>query len=157
MTHLEKLVKSQIAAIYASLVGTQKYSAETTKSHITLWHSDFDESGMCFVIEVEAYCEKKASFSAYLYPHDKNRKAKCLKVLQEVLEVGGESFDEETQEDKEWYIMLPEYEEVDIDESLAEKFAVYFDKVKDRVYHFNQKIQADLLSQAGSKLEEFIA
>ena len=88
MTHLEKLVKSQIAAIYASLVGTQKYSAETTKSHITLWHSDFDESDMCFVIEVEAYCEKKASFSAYLYPHDKNRKAKCLKVLQEVLRWG---------------------------------------------------------------------
>lgn len=52
--------------------------------------------------------------------------------------------------------MLKEYEEVEIDESLAQKFGAYFDKLKDKVYAFNQAIQEDLLKENGSKLDGFI-
>lgn len=64
---------------------------------------------------------------------------------------------DESMEDKEWYIMPKEYEEVAIDESLADKFSEYVERVKDKVYAFNQAIQEDLLNPAGSRLETFIA
>ena len=150
-----KLAKEQFAHIYARYVGAD-YSAEITASYISLWHSDFDESDMCFVIEAEAYSDTQACFSAYLYPHDKERKLECAKVLGEVLGAA-DSLDDESMEDKEWYIMLKEYEEVAIDESLADKFSEYVERVKDKVYAFNQAIQEDLLNPAGSRLETFIA
>ena len=152
---VRQLAKGQFAEIYARLVGAE-YSAEITASHISLWHSDFDESDMCFVIEAEVFSDSQASFSAYLYPHDKNRKLECAKALEEVLGVEGGVLDDESMEDTEWYIMLKEYEEVEIDGSLAQKFGAYFDKLKDKVYAFNQAIQEDLLKENGSKLEGFI-
>lgn len=155
----EQLAKRQFTEIYTRVVGT-KYSVEITASRICLWHSDFDESDMCFVIEAEVFSDSQASFSAYLYPHDKNRKLECAKALEEVLgEVlgaGAGVLDDESMEDTEWYIMLKEYEEVEIDESLAQKFEAYFDKLKDKVYAFNQAIQEDLLKENNSKLDEFI-
>lgn len=146
-----KLAKEQFAHIYARYAGVD-YSAEITASYIALWHSDFDESDMCFVIEAEAYSDTQVCFSAYLYPHDKERKLECAKVLG-----AADSLDDESMEDKEWYIMLKEYEEVAIDESLADKFSEYVERVKDKVYAFNQAIQEDLLNPAGSRLETFIA
>ena len=153
---VRQLAKGQFAEIYARLVGAG-YSAEITASRISLWHSDFDEGDMCFVIEAEVFSDSQASFSAYLYPHDKNRKLECAKALEEVLGVEAGVLDDESMEDKEWYIMLKEYEEVAIDESLAQKFSEYVERVKDKVYAFNQAIQEDLLNPAGSRLEAFIA
>lgn len=150
-----KLAKEQFAHIYARYAGVD-YSAEITANYIALWHSDFDESDMCFVIEAEAYSDTQVCFSAYLYPHDKERKLECAKVLEEVLGAA-DSLDDESMENKEWYIMLKEYEEVAIDESLADKFSEYVERVKDKVYAFNQAIQEDLLNPAGSRLETFIA
>lgn len=103
-----KLAKEQFAHIYARYAGVD-YSAEITANYIALWHSDFDESDMCFVIEAEAYSDTQVCFSAYLYPHDKERKLECAKVLGEVLGAA-DSLDDESMENKEWYIMLKEYE-----------------------------------------------
>ena len=147
-----KRVFGEIAMSYTS----KGYGCEVSDGSVELWHSDFEEAKMCFIIDAEIFDENKVCFCAYLYPHDRRRKAKCVAALTHVLGVGNEAFDEESTEDNELYIMLKEYEEVDISDLSLETFDGYLDRVRDKVYSLNDRIYQDLES-IDSKLEEFIS
>lgn len=151
LREVAKRVFGEIATSYAK----KGYRYEVSDSSVELWHSDFEEAKMCFVIDTEIF-EDKVCFCVYLYPHDRERKAKCVATLEQVLGVGKENFDDESIEDNELFIMLKEYEEVDIADFSLEAFQSYFDKVKERVHSFNDKICQDL-EAPDSKLEAFIA
>lgn len=151
MANLKQAVKEQFAQIITHYINGGEYQVELVEDYVGLWHKDFNENDMCFIMEAEIYDDTQVCLCAYLYPCDEKHKLACMQALQEVLGVGKECFDA-----SEEYITLSEYEEISLSEFSAKKFYTYFDKVKEKVYSFNQKIQEDLLKQGNSKLKKFI-